>query len=130
RTAVGDSASPAATPFVLPLPLPPAAVPVRTTTADLYTIDARVAESRVFPTGPLTRIWAYDGHSPGPTILAEAGRTAEVTFHNGLVGEREPDGAPVELTTHLHGGHQAPVDDGWATDARNLGFTALIPPNE
>ena len=132
RTAVGDSASPAATPFVLPAAaLPPAAVPVLERPRRTCTRSTPASPSPgSSPTGPLTRIWAYDGHSPGPTILAEAGRTAEVTFHNGLVGEREPDGAPVELTTHLHGGHQAPVDDGWATDARNLGFTALIPPNE
>jgi spore coat protein A len=128
RTAVGDSASPPATPFALPLPLPPAAVPTRTAAADVYTIEARVAEARMFATGAPTRIWSYDGHSPGPTILAEAGRPVEVTFRNGLIGEREPDGEPVHLTTHLHGGHQAPVDDGWATDSPTFDFTALIPP--
>jgi spore coat protein A len=130
RAAAGDSpSSPPVTPFTRPLPVPPAAVPVQTTaTSDLYAIEARVAHAQIFPTGAATRVWAYDGHSPGPTILAEAGRGADVTFRNGLVGEREPDGTPVELTTHLHGGHQAPVDDGWATDSPTLGFTALIPP--
>jgi hypothetical protein len=47
--------------------------------ADVYPIEARIAESQIFQTGSPTRILSYDGHSPGPTILAEAGRAADVT---------------------------------------------------
>jgi FtsP/CotA-like multicopper oxidase with cupredoxin domain len=129
RAAAGSSpTSPPVTPFGLALPLPAPGVPTRTAGTDVYAIEARVAESQIFPTGAPTRIWGYDGRSPGPTILAEAGRPVEITFRNGLIGEREPGGERVELSTHVHGGHQSPADDGYPTDSPTTGFTALIEP--
>ncbi len=124
-----DFASPPATPFAQALPVPPVARPVaRTVAADQIVLTARVGESQIYPTGPKTRIWGYDGAAPGPTILAEGGRANDVTFVHALEGERTPDGEEVRLTTHLHGGHQAPRDDGWATDLDGFGLTALIQP--
>jgi spore coat protein A len=120
--AADDIASPPATPFQLPLPVPPAL------TGNAHTITAKAAQSQIFSTGPMTKIWGYNGIAPGPTILAESGQPVTVTFVNGLAGELEFTGEPVFLTTHLHGGHQAPRDDGYPTDSPTTGFTALIPP--
>lgn len=130
RTAgASDFASPPATPFALPLPVPPAALPTASTaTADLYTITAQAGEAQIYPTGPKTRIWGYDGITPGPTFLADGGRAIVATFRNELAGEEEFEGGPVLLTTHLHGGHQSPADDGWATDLPASGIDALIEP--
>jgi spore coat protein A, manganese oxidase len=117
RAASGDIPhSPLVTPFQTVLAVPAAPTPTRVAGVDTYSITAAVAQSQIFPTGASTRVWAYEGASPGPVILAEGGTPVDVTFHNALAGEIEPDGEPVRLTTHFHGGHQAPTDDGWATD--------------
>jgi spore coat protein A, manganese oxidase len=89
--------------------------------------------------------WAYNGSSPGPTIIARRGRPVNVAWSNRLVnGRGQPlrhlfdidstlhwadplkagkvDGpyvGPVPLVTHLHGAHVGPSADGhpegWAT---------------
>jgi spore coat protein A, manganese oxidase len=127
--------SPPATPFRQPLPMPPRAVtsiPTVPTAClpgkvagvdfDFYEVHARVGQAQIYPAaeGSPTTIWGYtqtaDAITPGPTFLAEGGRPIVVRFVNDLAGEQEPNGEPVQLTVHLHGGHQAPRDDGWATD--------------
>ncbi len=123
-----DFSSPVATPFALPLPVPVPSVATARGDTDFHAFTARVGESQIFPTGPRTRIWGYEGVSPAPTILAESDRPVVATFVNGLAGEREPDGEPVSLSTHLHGGHQSAADDGYPTDSPTTGFAALIAP--
>jgi FtsP/CotA-like multicopper oxidase with cupredoxin domain len=129
------ASSPPATPFRQPLPVPPRAVTstpsvptaclpgkVAGVDFDFYEVRARVGEAQIYPAaeGSPTPIWGYtqtaDAITPGPTFLAEGGRPIVVRFVNDLAGEQEPNGEPVQLTVHLHGGHQQPRDDGWATD--------------
>lgn len=74
-------------------------------------VRLRMRESRVrmLPHGPRTTMWTYDGSYPGPTIVGRAGRESRVTFVHRL-----PPAAG-SLTTHLHGDHHAPSEDGQPT---------------
>lgn len=93
-------------PFTVPLPIPPVARPRSDATTDYYDLTQRVARQEILP-GRATEIWGYDGHFPGPTIVARAGRRTIVTHHNDL---------PVPTVVHLHGGHTPAADDGYPTD--------------
>jgi FtsP/CotA-like multicopper oxidase with cupredoxin domain len=89
----------APTPFSARLPIP------EVFSAARLEIPICEAEVQVLP-GRKTRMWAYDGTFPGPTIRRPAGHRTEVTFHHRL-----PRSAG-ELTVHLHGGHNRTQFDG------------------
>ncbi len=94
-------------PFMVPLPIPPVLEPVRSDDeADHYEITQREADVAILP-GRTTRIWGYEGISPGPTVIARRGRRTVVTHRNEL---------PVPTVVHLHGGRTAPEHDGFPTD--------------
>ena len=94
-------------PFRVPLPIPAAAKPVRTdATTDFYEIVQREADQEILP-GVRTRVLAYDGTFPGPTVVTRSGRQAVVTHRNDL---------PVPVAVHLHGGHTPADSDGYPTD--------------
>jgi len=59
-------------------------------------------------------MWTYDGSYPGPTIRRPSGEPTAITFRHHLPSKVG------ELTTHVHGGHNRPDDDG-----RPGGLTAL-----
>jgi spore coat protein A len=91
----------------VPLPIPAAAKPVRTdATTDFYEIVQREADQEILP-GVRTRVLAYDGTFPGPTVVTRSGRQAVVTHRNDL---------PVPVAVHLHGGHTPADSDGYPTD--------------
>lgn len=106
------SPSPAVTPFQVELPSPPVLKPgvyrdpKTGRDCDLYQITARRATARILP-GRDTEIWGYDGHVPGPTIVARQGRPVVLRISNEL---------PEETVLHLHGGHVPPESDGQMMD--------------
>jgi spore coat protein A len=95
------------TPFQVRLPISPVATPVRRdATTDYYEITMRQADVEMIP-GASTRIWGYDGITPGPTFRVQRGREVVVRQHNRL-----PEGT----TAHLHGGHMESRFDGHPMD--------------
>ncbi|GAB1510442.1 multicopper oxidase family protein [Actinophytocola sp. KF-1] len=90
-------------PFTVPLPVPPAATPVRD---GHYVITQREAAAEILP-GLRTPILGYDGIFPGPTIVSRRGQRTVVTHRNEL---------SVPTVVHLHGGHTPADSDGYPTD--------------
>ena len=97
------------TPFSTGLPIP------RTLDSAHISVPIVEAEIPILP-GPPTRMWTYGGDFPGPTIRRPTGATTRVTFRHRLPAEAG------ELSTHLHGGHNAARDDG-----QPGGLTASLP---
>ncbi|MFJ8817254.1 multicopper oxidase family protein [Amycolatopsis thermoflava] len=88
-------------PFTAPLPVPPEV------TGDHVRITQRETDLEILP-GLRTRVLAYDGRFPGPTVVSRSGRPMVVTHDNQL---------PVPTVVHLHGGHTPPEHDGFPTEA-------------
>ena len=105
--------SPPVTSFSVPLPRPPKAIPVGTTPEGLplYVFHEREALVPILPGLPPTKIWGYEGTTPGPTISMRAGQKIVVRQVNELT---------TGTTTHLHGGDTDAVYDGYPTQ--------LVPP--
>lgn len=94
-------------PFTVPLTVPPVLRPTaRSSTTDYYEITMRHAEAEILP-GVRTRVMAYNGLFPGPTIRAVSGRRTVVKQINALHHD---------AVVHLHGGIVAPEHDGHPTD--------------
>jgi spore coat protein A len=65
----------------------------------------------------LTRIWGYNGESPGPSIHVEQGVRTIVRQVNGLAGKYHPTLKYEPVTSvHLHGSASLPEYDGYASD--------------
>jgi spore coat protein A len=133
----------AITPFQVGLPIPPVLQPVRSdniagvdpssgiayTGTDYYQITMTASPARILPGYPDTKIYGYNGITPGPTIKARQGRQAVVQQINGL-----PDVAqfnyPTWTSVHLHGSASLPQYDGYASDVTNPGeFKDYVYPN-
>lgn len=113
RGYAATAGSPQPTPFQVKLPIPPVLKPVRRDeTTDYYQIAMKKSQVEILP-GLKTEIWAYNGISPGPTIIqrggpgALGGRQSVVRFINNL-------GKPTVV--HLHGMASLPQYDGYAED--------------
>ena len=117
-----------ATPFSVPLNIPPVAQPnSQDATTDYYNVYAEAGWGQIIP-GLTTRFWGYrtdvtvpasSGPSfPGPTIEAKPGRRVSVHFTNRL-GE--------SLSMHLHGGHQQSASDGLPSDLVNPFGSTVAP---
>ena len=90
--------------FAVDLPFPTVLTPDRGGGVDRYTMTQRSTVQQVLPPGwPATPIWGYAGQFPGPTIHAERDRPVTVRQLNRL---------PEPVSTHLHGSHSRPMDDG------------------
>jgi o-aminophenol oxidase len=101
------------TPFVDALPLP-----ARILAADHdghLSVRIRAATHRFHQDLPASRVWAYEGSVPGPTIEVERGRPVRVEWLNELEGtlpvtvtvapaETDGDGVPVQCVPGLSGG--------------------------
>ena len=105
--------SPQIQPFQLPFRVPPLLQPVRSDDAPDYDeITMRQANVELLP-GRSTRIWGYNGITPGPTIRQrggkqkDGGRTSVVRFINNLDARK---------VIHLHGMASLPQYDGYAED--------------
>jgi spore coat protein A len=93
--------------FTSALPIPADAVPtLRTPWYDYYDFTMREAQVSLVP-GLSTTVYAFNGQFPGPTIRARQGRPVVVRQRNRLA---------VPTATHLHGGHNPHVDDGYPLD--------------
>jgi FtsP/CotA-like multicopper oxidase with cupredoxin domain len=133
--------SPATTPFVQALPIPPIAIPTilnpqPTLSANTAAGEAARADHQNFnqffpfvqydisiqpmlhqfdPAIPPTYCWGYNGIYPGPTFLGVYGLPSLVRFHNNLPANHNGFGTNTH-TTHLHNGHTASESDGFAAD--------------
>ena len=112
--------SPVLTPFVDPLPIPPASIPRRQGKTQCHTLVMRAGLTRLHRDLPLTTIWGFNGQYPGPTIRAVKGEPVVVRQIHRLPeisGVSSSHGMPADMpaglpAVHLHGGHVAPEDDG------------------
>ena len=77
-----------------------------------YEIHAREGYQSFYPTIPPTRIWGYDGTTPGPALEATYGQPIMVRFFNDLPKDHVGFGIP-SITPHLHNGHTASQSDGF-----------------
>jgi FtsP/CotA-like multicopper oxidase with cupredoxin domain len=93
--------------FSVPLPIPPVLEPVESTAEmDRYEMVQMETDAEILP-GVVTRLWAYNGVFPGPTIESRRGRHVTVSHRNEL---------PVPTVVHLHGGRTPAASDGYPTD--------------
>ncbi len=106
---VSGAASPDFPRFTAPLKIPPVL------TGQDITLTMAQTEQRLLPTGPLTKMWTYNGSFPGPTIRRPSGVPTNLTIKNDL-----PASAG-SLTTHHHGAQTSEDSDGQPS-------TFLIPP--
>jgi spore coat protein A len=88
---MGDRPAHPLTPFVDPLAIPPRRV---FTEPSRLTVRLQTATHRFHRDLPPSRVWAYDGHLPGPTIEVRRGVPLEVRWENQLSGT-----LPVAVTT-------------------------------
>jgi FtsP/CotA-like multicopper oxidase with cupredoxin domain len=140
------------TPFVDVLPVPPRRVikePAR------LAVRLQTANHRFHRDLPASRVWAYDGHLPGPTIEVDRGVPVEVQWENRLSGTlpvvvtrtsvHATDGVPVQClpgrsggapdpnaaalsgyaVVHLHGAVTQATSDGWTENLIAPGQQAL-----
>ena len=129
----GEPVSPPTTPFLAPLPIAPLASPATVSgfvpspgraipaNAVIYQIDIKAGLHSFHPQLPLNSIWGYNGHTPGPTFVADAGTPVLVRFTN-LLPQNDPVGIGLPIQSiHRHGGYQAPQDDGYPADFFAIG---------
>ncbi|HET9785046.1 MAG TPA: multicopper oxidase domain-containing protein [Terriglobales bacterium] len=87
-------------------------------------LTLRAAEQRLHPELPPTRLWAYNGVFPGPTIEARAGEALSIRWHNRLPAQHflpvdhTLAGAaaalpPVRAVAHVHGARVPADSDGY-----------------
>ena len=119
------------TPFVDPLPIPPALAPTGTRPDGVlqYTVDVVGATQELHSELPATDVWTYNGAYPSFTIEARQGVPIEVTYRNNLPTARGRRGSHLldvdrcphgpnyyadsaRISTHLHGGHVPARVDG------------------
>ncbi len=139
-------------PFVDALPVPSRRVITEPTR---LTIRLEAAMHQFHRDLPLSRVWTYDGHLPGPTIEVRRGVPLEVKWDNRLEGTLPVivtvaprfavDGVPVQClpglsggspdpaaaalpgfaVTHLHGGVTHASSDGWTENITTPGQQTL-----
>lgn len=138
------------TKFLDPLRVPPM---IRITPDPQYRqvhVTAQATHVRLHSELPPTRVWAYDGHFPGPTFEVRRGQKLWVAWRNAVKGsfpltaveltldDATPgpgrDGAepradiaalPPWLVVHLHGARSNGGNDGWTENAVLPGETQL-----
>jgi FtsP/CotA-like multicopper oxidase with cupredoxin domain len=129
--------SPRITPFQTELPRPPVIQPVHPSifpppappllaNTDYFLVSQQKADIPVFPSGPRTVMWTYNGLFPGPTFVVQKNRQILVRQINNL---NEPNTS----TTHLHGAHTPSVSDGGAFTSQIVApgqFKDYIYPND
>src|SRR3954466_7336655 len=125
KLAVSDriAASRLPKPFTIPFGVPPVLDPVRKTeTTDIYALVQEQASVEILP-GLKTDIWAYNGVTPGPTIVVQQGRETIVRQANSLPGLHPQLRYKPWTSTHLHGSASKPQYDGYASDITKVGQT-------
>src|SRR5712671_5095031 len=108
---------PPLTPFVDPLPLPRRILAGQG--GGELTVRIRAAAHRFHRDLPESRVWAYEGLVPGPTVEAERGQPVRVCWRNEIdqpypvvvtlaPAETDGDGVPVQCLPGLSGGTPDP----------------------
>jgi spore coat protein A len=126
----GRAQSPAINPstlekFVDPLPLLPVAKP--SSKKDHYHLEMAELSVKVHRDLPATRMWGYNGSSPGPIIETRAGHAVSVEWANRLPAKHffevdhnlhgaEKDKPEVRSVVHVHGAKTPPESDGYPED--------------
>jgi spore coat protein A len=115
-----SGASPALTPFVDALRIPPVLTPVMNGKTALYTVTMKAGFSKIHRDLPKTVIWGFDGLFPGPTIKATKGQPVVIRQINRLPTAFSAGMGDMPLmnpAVHLHGTHSEEVDDGSPREA-------------
>jgi spore coat protein A len=120
--------------FQRPLPISPVLAPTPVpglTGVDFYEITMKQGAADILGNGKLTKVWGYNGITPGPTISVPRGRKAIVRQINGLTEDpTDPRAKPLTHPTlgyqpatsvHLHGSASLPQYDGYASDVTKVG---------
>jgi spore coat protein A len=138
-------AGPTVTRFLDPLRIPPL---IKVAPHESLEVTMRAAYAHLHSELPPTRVWAYDGHFPGPTIEVRRGQKLRVAWRNRVTGgipfaavELENtttgpgrDGAqplaavaalPPWLVVHVHGARTDAANDGWTENAVLPGHSQL-----
>lgn len=134
--------------FLDPLYIPPViCVPPGRRPAQLE-ITMRAAWVRLHSQLPPTRVWAYNGSFPGPTIEVQSGRRLRVSWRNEITGSYPVTAVQVQNGTpgpgrdgaepladvaalipwtvvHLHGSRTGGGNDGWTENATLRGDAQL-----
>ncbi len=106
--------------FQQQLTIPPTLKPVRQdATTDYYEMTVQRSWVELLP-GHKTEVWGYNGITPGPTIRQRSGRSPQTRRETVLrvINQLDKDsqGEPLSLVTHLHGMASLPQYDGYAMD--------------
>lgn len=110
-----SGASPALTPFVDPLRIPPVLTPAMIGKTQFYTMTMQAGFSKLHRDLPKTMIWGFNGIWPGPTIRATKGQPVVIRQINSLPSTHNDgmsDMALMDPAVHLHGAHTSDLDDG------------------
>jgi spore coat protein A len=111
--------------FVDPLPTPPVAKPAGTKDGrPLYRIRMHELMAKVHRDLPATRVWGFNGSSPGPTIQARSGESLSIEWTNDLPSRHflpidhnlhgaEKSQPEVRSIVHVHGAKVPPQSDGY-----------------
>jgi spore coat protein A len=105
--------------FVDPLPIPAVATQHRLEMSEVMV--------KVHRDLPPTRMWGYNGTSPGPTIESRSGKSAAIEWVNNLPHKHflpidhnlhgaEKDKPEVRAVVHVHGAKAPPESDGYPED--------------
>ncbi|WP_242587657.1 O-aminophenol oxidase PhsA [Streptomyces sp. MST-110588] len=136
------------TPFLDALRVPPTLRPSRKDGLRGIDVNLTAAWVRLHSQLPPTKVWAYDGHFPGPTIEVRRHQMLRIAWTNRLSGAYpvtvaeatagidEPgrkastllegaDQLPPWTVTHLHGARTNGGNDGWSENAVSPGDAQL-----
>jgi FtsP/CotA-like multicopper oxidase with cupredoxin domain len=86
----------------------------------LYSVTAKQADASIVP-GLTTKVWAYNGTFPGPTISVDQNVHVRLRVRNKLPTTHPVFGHPFYTSTHLHGSASLPQFDGYASDITRVG---------
>jgi spore coat protein A len=111
--------------FVDPLPIP--LVAKSAGKPNHYRLEMSEIAMKVHRDLPATRMWGYNGISPGPVIEARRGRAISIEWANRLPKHHflpidhnlhgaEKDKPEVRAVVHVHGAKTRPEDDGYPED--------------
>ena len=89
---------------------------------DCYMIKAGVVDVPLLRGGRTTRMFAYNGSVPGPTLKIRRGNRIRMRVRNHLPASHPTLGYEPTTSTHLHGSASLPQYDGYASDVTHPGF--------